>query len=87
MTAVTAWPVEELGTAADLHPGWCRTLRHKPGQHRSVTFTVAGWRIWATADTHHITVHRAGGGLLSPADYTHLAAVEDYLTSPAARRT
>jgi hypothetical protein len=78
------WAVEELGAAHDLHPGWCR-LRHDPtSPHRSVTFTVAGRRVWATADAGwQVTVHRAGTGSLSDCDAALLSAVVEYLSVPA----
>jgi hypothetical protein len=78
--------VEEVGLAADWHPGPCR--RPCGGAHRSHTFTVAGRRVWATYDgVWRVRVHRTGGGRMSRSDAAHLLAVVEYLCDPAVRRS
>ncbi len=80
--------VEEVGLAADWHPGWCRHRRHDDGRHRSVTFTVGQRRIWATADVAwRVTVHESGAGPLSADGAAYREAIRAYLTDPAVRRS
>lgn len=79
-----AFPVEELGRAADVHPAWCR-LRHDDGIHRSRTLDLAGLQVWATADASwRVEVHEAGTGAL---DGGYLKQIYAYLQDPAARRS
>jgi hypothetical protein len=75
--------LEDLGTV--WHPAPCRRLCD--GLHRSRTFAVAGWLVWATyGDDWQVEVHTVGDGPLSKAEGDYLERVYAHLHDPAALR-